>query len=462
MKILLSHGYFLEEDLKEKAIMRPYAPLGILYISAYLQENGFENEVFDTTFSQRKTLYEHLENTQPDVVGLYVNLMTKVNIVQIVAFIKEKLPNAIVILGGPDVRFNADSYLKHRADFIVMGEGEVTMLELVRKCRVRATDFHDVSGIAFKLNGEVKVTVEREKLKDIDQLPFPARNRIDFDPYLKAWRAAHGKNAMSISTMRGCPYTCKWCSRAVYGLSYRRRSPEKVATEIRYIQEKYNPDTLWFVDDVFTISHKWLKTFRDILSANNIVISYECISRADRMNEEVIQLLKETGCIRVWIGAESGSQKVIDLMERRVNVEQVRDMIKLTKAHGIEAGTFIMLGYPGETEEDIFETINHLKNSDPDHFTITVAYPIKGTELYEETESLHSKHLSWDESTDRQIDFQRTYPKKYYDYAVRHVISEVTFHRHKNKFQLVAAKHKIKSLLARAGMKVEKILNQPN
>ena len=145
------------------------------------------------------------------------------------------------------------------------------------------------------------------------------------------------------------------------------------------------------MDDVFTISHKWLTAFRDALVQHKVLIPYECITRADRMNEEVIRILKETGCFRVWIGAESGSQKVIDLMDRRVDVNQVRSMIQLTKQHGIEAGTFIMLGYPGETEEDIEETIQHLKESDPDLFTITVAYPIKGTELYQEVEA-HANH----------------------------------------------------------------------
>ncbi len=255
-------------------------------------------------------------------------------------------------------------------------------------------------------------TAEREKIKDLNDLSIPNRKKINLQLYLDAWKKHHGKNALSVSTMRGCPYTCKWCSRAVYGLSYRRRIPEKVVEELIQIKNDYNPDSLWFVDDVFTISHKWLTTFRDELKKQNIIIPYECITRADRLNEEIIQMLKETGCFRVWIGAESGSQKVIDLMDRRVDVNQVRDMIKLTKKHGIEAGTFIMLGYPGETEEDIEETIHHLKESNPDHFTITVAYPIKGTELYQEIEALQTAELDWSTSTDRQVDFKRTYSQK--------------------------------------------------
>jgi radical SAM superfamily enzyme YgiQ (UPF0313 family) len=244
----------------------------------------------------------------------------------------------------------------------------------------------------------------------------------------------------------------------VYGLSYRRRSAEKVAEELAQIKRDYNPDSLWFVDDVFTISHKWLTAFRDALVQYKVQIPYECITRADRMNEEVISLLKETGCFRVWIGAESGSQKVIDLMDRRVDVNQVRSMIQLTKRHGIEAGTFIMLGYPGETEEDIEETIHHLKESDPDFFTITVAYPIKGTELYQEVEALQTTTPDWALSNDRQIDFKRTYTRRYYDYAVRRVASEVKYHQAQRSSApgILLLRLKMVSILSRIGMQWHK------
>ena len=147
------------------------------------------------------------------------------------------------------------------------------------------------------------------------------------------------------------------------------------------------------------------------------------------MNEDVIKTMKESGCFRVWIGAESGSQKIIDAMDRRVKVEQVHEMIQLSRKYGIETGTFIMLGYPGETERDIEETINHLKKSNPDYFTITVAYPIKGTEFFEEIEANQLNAFEWEKQSDRDRDFVRTYPRRYYDYAVRRVVNEVKFHQ---------------------------------
>jgi radical SAM superfamily enzyme YgiQ (UPF0313 family) len=297
-------------------------------------------------------------------------------------------------------------------------------------------------------------TPAREKLRNLDELPFPDRSKVNLQLYFDAWKNKHGESAVSISTMRGCPYTCKWCSRAVYGESYRRRSPARVVDEIARLQQQYSFDTIWFVDDVFTISHKWLKEFHDELNRKKIFIRYECITRADRMNEEVIHLLKNSGCFRVWIGAESGSQKVIDAMDRRVDVKQVREMIQLSKKNGIQAGTFIMLGYPGEEDSDVKETLHHLKTSDPDFYTITIAYPIKGTPLYEEVESNFIHQLPWETSTDRQIDFNRTYSRKYYDYAVRWMANEMALQKSNGSLPEFL-RHKIKSLASRGLMKWE-------
>ena len=260
-------------------------------------------------------------------------------------------------------------------------------------------------------------------------MPLPNRQKIDLQQYLDAWKKAHGHSAVSVSTQRGCPYTCRWCSTAVYGQSYRRRSPRAVVDEIEWLQAHYDFDLIWFVDDVFTVSHNWLNEFHDELQRRDVRVAFECITRADRLNEEVIQTLKKCGCFRIWIGAESGSQRIIDAMDRRVDVQQVRDMIRAARQAGIQAGTFIMLGYPGETEADIRETVEHLKASNPDLFTITVAYPIKGTGLYEEVQSTAFSALPWADHTDRDLDFQRAYPRRYYDFAVRWTVNAVHWHK---------------------------------
>lgn len=462
MKILFTHGYFLSEDIKELQIMRPYVPLGILYISAYLEEHGYQNEVFDSTFSTLEKLKQKLVEDKPDVVAVYTNLMTKLNVLKIIEFIREEesLAATKIFLGGPEVRNYAENFLRYGADVIIIGEGEETMLELIihfsdiKQSRTKA--LQQIKGIAYLENEKCNITPERPLIKDINALPFPNRKKIDFTNYLNGWKTHHGYSMMSVNTMRGCPYSCKWCSRAVYGGTYRRRSPQLVAQELKQIKEIYNPDMIWFVDDVFTIHHKWLTEFADEVKKQNAIISYEIISRADRLNEEVIKTLKASGCFRIWVGAESGSQKIIDAMDRRVDVMKTREMIQLAKYHGLEAGTFIMLGYPGETKQDIKETIEHLIQANPSQYTITIAYPIKGTELYDEVKNeFLNQHMDWETTTDRDIDFKRTYPKQYYQYAIQWVMNEVNL-RTKNKSVLKIPYLKLKSLKYQLQMELSK------
>lgn len=463
--VLLTHAYFLNEDPKEKRVMKPYPPLGILYLSAWLEKHDVEHEVFDSTFSDLQSQRKFLVDLQPAIIGIYTNLMTKVQVKGLIDFIRSQpaLDRSLIVLGGPDTTHNVENYLAIGADVLVIGEGEQSMLEIVQACESGLwPQFEPIDGIAFK-DGEGRIirTRARDKMRNIDELPFPNWKKINLDLYLKTWKKHHGHSSMSVSTQRGCPYTCRWCSTAVYGQSYRRRSPGVVADELDSLQKAYAPDRFWFVDDVFTISHRWMEAFRDELIMRGMTISYECISRADRLSEEILSLLKETGCFRIWIGAESGSQKILDAMDRRVDALQVREMIITARRLGMEAGTFIMLGYPGETETDIFQTLEHLQTADPDLFTITVAYPIKGTVLYEMTESTMVKPSDWASATDRDIDFKRTYPRLYYDFAVRWITSSVLLHKMKKKGNSTGRagwKARLKMIGARSGMALLKSL----
>jgi len=463
-KILFTHGYFIEEDEKEQTIMKPYPPLGILYLSAWLDKHDVSNDVHDTTFSNFPKTKDFIKNSHYDLIAIYTNLMTKLNVIQLVKFIKHNSPDCTIVLGGPDVTHNVEDYLKTGADIIVIGEGEQTMLDIATSCIQGVNkEFAHINGLAYKqTDGSIVQTDPRSRIRPIDSLPYPNREKINMRAYMDVWKQHHGKSAMTMSTQRGCPYTCKWCSTAVYGQSYRRRSPSIVAAEMASIKEEYNPDSIWFVDDVFTVSHKWIEQLAKEIKLQDSKIPFECITRADRMNEDVIHWLKEAGCFRIWIGAESGSQKVIDLMDRRVEVGQVREMIKATRKNGIEAGTFIMLGYPGETQEDIIETVNHLKESNPDYFTITIAYPIKGTGMYEEVEAIQTKTLDWELSTDRDRDFKRSYSRNYYEHAVGYVTNEVKWYQAKlNSVKKNDGYYKyfVKSKIFRMRMAISKLLS---
>ena len=185
-------------------------------------------------------------------------------------------------------------------------------------------------------------------IADLDAQPFPDRAAIDQHAYVDVWRKHHGSGSVSLITARGCPFTCTWCSHSVFGYSHRRRSPANVVDEVEHIVATYAPDQLWYADDVFTINHKWLFEYAAEMERRGLRLPFETISREDRLNEEIIQTLARMGCYRLWIGAESGSQRVLDAMKRRTNAERVRSMVHLLQKYGIEVGMFIMLGYDGE------------------------------------------------------------------------------------------------------------------
>ena len=381
--VLLTHGYFLHEDEKELQIMKPYAPLGLLYISAYLRRAGLDVEIFDTTFSKRSELHSRLER-EPGTLGIYTNLMTRRSVLSIVT--KAKTAGWTVVLGGPEAANYPAEYLDRGADVIVVGEGEETMRELVPALASKGPHrLEGITGTVFRdERGQVFTNAARNQISDLDTIPWPDRQRIDPQAYVDVWRKHHGMGSVNLITARGCPYTCRWCSHAVFGFSHRRRSHLDCADEVEHIRDVYKPDQVWYSDDVFTIHPGWLYKYAAELKRRNLRMPFETISRADRMmKDEVLQTLADMGCYRVWIGSESGSQRILDAMSRGVTVEQVQWATKAAQRHGIEVGMFLMWGYDGETFDDIEATVEHVKKCNPDIFFTTVAYPIKDTEYYD-------------------------------------------------------------------------------
>jgi radical SAM superfamily enzyme YgiQ (UPF0313 family) len=435
--------------------MRPYPPLGLLYISGYLKQQNVANEVFDSTFQTFEKLQQRIASNPPKVLAIYTNLMTKVNVVKLMGWLKANpdTRDIHVVLGGPDVTYNKENYLNAGADFLVIGEGEETFFEL-QHALLNNQPVDQIPGLAYQENEAVVTTEARIKIKDLSELPMPNREAVDLQLYLDAWKTHHGQSALNISTQRGCPYTCKWCSTAVYGKSYRRVPAHLVADEVQYVLHKFKPDSLWFVDDVFTVNHKWLGQLHQEFTSRKIYVPFQIITRAERLNQQVLQQLKEMGCAKIWIGAESGSQRIIDKMDRRVDLNTVAQMMQLTQEMGMEAGTFIMVGYPTETITDIYQTVNYLKKASPSEFTITKAYPIKGTALYSEIEPQITQQPNWQTSTDRQIDFVRTYNSSFYQYAINFIVNELNAHQAAAKNNILrASKHKAKALTAKMFMK---------
>ncbi len=423
--LLLTHGYFLTEDEKERQIMKPYPPLGLLYLSAFLKTRGYAVEIFDSTFAERSLLIERFASGT-GTVGIYTTLMTRRSVLEIVRAAKRY--GWGVILGGPESANYTAEYLDAGADAIVIGEGELTLSELLPAlARFGSHRLHDVPGVAFRDEaGAIVHTRERAKLKDLDTLPLPDREAIDHGLYLNAWKTHHGASSINLITARGCPYRCNWCSHAVYGYTHRRRSPASVAGEMQAIVDRYDPDQVWYADDVFTISHPWLAEYGAELERRGIHKPFETITRADRLQSEAaVEQLRKLGCYRIWIGSESGSQKILDGMERGVTVEQVRRSTKLAQAHGIQVGMFLMWGYEGEEIEDIAATVDHVKRSNPDVFLTTVSYPIKGTGYFAKVRDKVVLPTAWAEGSDRDYVVEGRRGREYYKLADRWLRSEV-------------------------------------
>jgi radical SAM superfamily enzyme YgiQ (UPF0313 family) len=246
---------------------------------------------------------------------------------------------------------------------------------------------------------------------------------------MHVWKTHHGHSSISVIQARGCPYTCTWCSHSVFGNTHRRRTPADAADELLWIKQRYNPDLIWYADDVFTINARWFFQYADELKQRGVRIPFECISRADRLNQEVIDMLAAMGCYRLWNGSESGSQRVLDAMQRKVQVEDVQRKTHMLQAAGIETGMFIMLGYDGETIDDLEATVDHLKISNPDVFLTTVAYPIKGTPYYAEVESRILAEKSWQDRSDRDLTVAGRYSRRFYSFATRWMVNEVALNR---------------------------------
>lgn len=429
MDILLAHGYFLYDDPHELQVMKPYPPLGILYISSYLKSCGFDVGVFDSTFSSMADFETLIGQKRPSIVGIYTNMMTKRNVLKMVQFCKKH--NLYVVLGGPDPPYYAQEYLDFGADIVVKGEGELTLEELIPHIAKHGlTQLDDIQGLIWKNDeGEAVTNNPRVQIQDLSAHPWPDREAINIPEYMRIWKDNHGASSISVIQARGCPYTCTWCSHSVFGNTHRRRTPQDAAEEVLWIKETYNPDMLWYADDVFTVNYRWFFAYADELDKRGVRIPFECISRADRLNEKVVSRLADMGCYRLWNGSESGSQTVLDAMKRKVKVEDVQQKTHLLQKVGIEAGMFIMLGYDSETLSDIEQTVAHLKICNPDVFLTTVAYPIKGTPYYAEVESDVLRKGSWVDNADRDLTVAGRYSKKFYSFATRWMVNEVALNR---------------------------------
>jgi radical SAM superfamily enzyme YgiQ (UPF0313 family) len=378
--------------------------------------------------------------------------MTRGNVVQILRVAREA--GWITIVGGPEPGAYALEYLQSGANYVVSGEGELTMQELLGALRAHTTvSLENIFGLSWlDASGHLHQTPPRGQIANLDAQPWPARKAIDINRYLGTWRNAHGKSSINFITARGCPYKCRWCSHQVYGQTHRRRNPLLVVDEVEWLLKQYAPDMVWVSDDVFTINHTWLREYADEMRRRNLNIPFECISRADRLNPEMFDLLAELGCFRIWIGSESGSQRILDSMDRGVKIEQVHQAVEMARQHRIQSGMFLMWGYEGEELEDIEATIRHVRTSRPDVFFTTVSYPIKGTPYYQRVADRLVQLSPWGETSDREFRIRGRHSRNFYAYADKLLRDEVELSRLTDDSSVQANELRTSIQAARAGL----------
>ena len=318
-----------------------------------------------------------------------------------------------VIIASSDSTDHYEDYLQHSADFIVMGEGEISLLALVNSIKHKTT-FDDIHGIAFKKGNETIVNPKRAILTELDTLPLPAWDLLDIHPYKNAWKN-HGYFSINLATTRGCPYKCNWCSKPIYGNRYNSRSPQHVVKEIKYLQTLFAFDHIWFSDDIFGLKPAWVQEFNEVLKAENIKIKYKIQSRADLLlKDDTIISLAESGCDEVWIGAESGAQKILDAMDKGTSVEQIKESTLIMKKHGLKPCYFLQFGYLSENWTDIKATLNLLFEMMPYDIGVSVSYPLPGTKFYDIVKSEMSDKSNWEDSDELLMMYEGTYAPAFY------------------------------------------------
>ncbi len=417
--IIITHGFFSVLDREERKIGKPYVPLGPLYVASYLRQLNFNVRFYDSTFKGGLRQFRNDISAFPtDIVGIYTFEPTRQNVIKMLEDCR--VENYITIVGGPDASCNPQFYIDNGADLVVIGEGEETLAEILMEFRHPTKNLFQIPGV---YTGKRQPFSPRGYIRNLDALPYPARDMVNFSPYFQTWQRCHKKTSLSLITSRGCPFTCNWCSKPVFGNQVRRRTPESVVHEITFLSETYHPNQFWFADDIFPTDSMWLKEFHAMMIKQHPITPFECLLRVDLADLQVFKLLKELGCFRVHFGAESGSLRVLRWMNKKIRPIQIIHAANYAHQAGIEVDLFLMLAYPGETVHDIELTRKLVRAATPDYCSIKIAKPIKGTRFYEYV--AHMNSLGKNPENNRQVTFKPIYPRFFYGLAQRIINYEV-------------------------------------
>lgn len=431
MKVLIGHSYFLRFDPKLEEAMQPYSPLGTLLAAAQVREAGHDVVVYDAMLESSTAGWDEMvAREQPDVAVLFednFNYLSKMCLLAMRDAALEMIAAAHgagtpVLVCGSDATDTAEMYLDAGASVVMTGEGDATLLELLGvfaehgSTALGEDELAEVEGVQFRAtDGSVERTPDRRNLKQLDDLPLPAWDLIDIDRYTERWRERHGHVSWNLVTTRGCPYHCNWCAKPIWGQRYNARSPESVVDEMTALAEVTAPDHIWFADDIFGLKPGWIERFAELVNERGQVVPFKCLSRADLLvRGDTIEHLAAAGCDIVWIGAESGSQKILDAMEKGCTVEQIHEAADRVHAAGFKIAFFLQFGYPGEEREDIEKTFDLVRRAKPDDIGMSVAYPLPGTKFHDRVVDQLGAVRNWQDSGDMAMLFEGPYTTEFY------------------------------------------------
>jgi anaerobic magnesium-protoporphyrin IX monomethyl ester cyclase len=435
--VLFSHGHLLSFDRKQHAIGKPYPPLATITAAATLRARGQTVALFDPMLDDDVGGFAAaLRRTRPTLVVIYddvFNWFTKMCLGRMreaaLAMTRQaRAAGARVVVSGHDAADAPEIYLAAGADYVIVGEGELTLGELVARLDASPAGtppaVDDIPGLVFRQRGMLRKTGARPLLKDLDLLPLPAWDLVDVERYRRFWKQRHGYFSLNVVTTRGCPYLCNWCAKPVYGNTYHTRSPDQVIAEIRLLRERYAPDHLWFCDDIFGLKARWLYPFAERIEREGLATPFLCQTRADLMTEDNVRALRQAGCAEAWMGVESGSQAVLDAMDKGITLAQVRGAVSRLRAAGIRIGFFLQFGYPEEGWREIGMTRQLVRELAPDEIGISVSYPLPGTKFHQRVRDRLGEKRNWTQSDDLDPLFPGPFSRDFYQTLSRTVHAE--------------------------------------
>ena len=422
-EILLGQAYYLRFDAKLWQAQQPYPPLGTLYAASYLRERGRSVALFDAMLAESVDEWAAaLDREKPRLAVIYedcFNYLSKMCLLRMREAALEMIDLARgrgcpVVVSGSDATDHPDLYLARGAAAVILGEGEITLADVADRI-LAGRDVAGVPGIACLDNARiVQKSPARPFIRSLDDLPFPAWDLVDVERYRAIWHARHGYHSMNLATTRGCPYHCNRCAKPIYGQRYAVRSAKAVVDEMAWLTANFAPDHFWIVDDVFGLKPGWVEEFADLVRERRVRTPFRCLMRADQLTAEVGVALAHAGCRMVWMGAESGSQKVLDAMEKGLRVDDIRAASRHLRASGIEVGFFLQFGYPGETWSDIEATLQLVRELKPTDVGVSVSYPLPGTRFFDRVRQELGHKQNWFDSSDLSMMYKATFAPDVY------------------------------------------------